>query len=353
MSVSPKIPIFRPVVIFEVSVPSLSAGGVHEALVFEVPKDYVAEVFSIFYDPPTDPNTLTVEKIDYITVKVNGQDIATIRASAVQLPMKKLSKPGLALEYSIAPPLLHWNIVLKRRIPVEVCAAIKLDEQDKFYIEVRAKTGVAVSNTSKIYVLAAFCKKDVLKSIVGLDRITYRYRFKRLEHEEWTTIDFERNIDEWTTLPGGLNQGIPNVMPFVVHARNKDATTPNVEYFFERDKVLPPGTELFRDYRNVNEAIIIDYMGVIPHDNLSKVGFKYEYLTGPEPVMPIEYPPYVFRPPMLYDASYNIENPGPVDVPITEGLILKTRGGVYIKDNGSSIPSESVEIMVWGKRIQW
>jgi len=290
---------YHPFLTKVVTTDSISGGTTTELEVLTVPKGYVAEVFNIKPIPPVDPDTGTVTDWLYLSVAVNDVEYPYIRMSPIQNPPPPWNQANLYKyrnppEYEttyLFPAALHRLIYSGRGgadlIPMEEATGLKLKELDTLKIKIRAKSGTDISVQTGAVVEYALCKATFLDTairmpeggFVGDNRL--RVVLKRPEGD-WVTV-YEKEypeitIDNWTTLPGGLNQGFPQIQPFVVGVENTNATTASTWYQFTEDNTTPREGALWKNFEGITEAILIHKLGVVPDTNLSELRFWYSGL---------------------------------------------------------------------------
>ena len=361
--------VYYPVIYKSVTTSSVSGGSTSELDAIQVPRGWVAEVFDIRPIPPVDPDTGTVTDWDYLTVAIDGSEIGTIRMAPVQAPPKFPGYPKPNLEFTVGPYVVTASIgpaaLWKFYVPdlrLEFATALKLKSMQKMTIKIRASSGTDISYTTGAVIGYALCKEEFIPKALGAEgeetpAFDLRVDLRRPEHADWTTVFEKRvevNLNNWTGLPGGLDQGSPSIMPFVVVAKNANATTPYREYQLDEDNVVFKETALYRDYQDATEALLLEKVGVVPATNLNYtkftfMGLMYEPSHETKPL-----PDYNdLPPPMYYNANIEMKNPGPADIPDTYGLILNTKGGVAIVDSGTAVSANAVKILAYGKFFNW
>jgi len=140
---------------------------------------------------------------------------------------------------------------------------------------------------------------------------------------------------EWEAREGGIAQGRESVMPFVKYGVNENATRPGTWYDIEELS--------FRIY--ANQELEITHIGVVPHANLSNV-----QIADINRAIVATEQPFTCTTDLNELPFGNADQAaGPFEFP--ENIRPKFRDDmirVQIRDNGTSIPANSVIVQVRG-----
>jgi len=98
------------------------------------------------------------------------------------------------------------------------------------------------------------------------------------------------SYDNWDKLPGGLMQAVPKINTFMTWATNNKATTLNQDYEFrvDRENVDPakPWQNLYFNYEDGNNILIVNGLGSRPADNLAFSALKIAGDHHPKGMIP-------------------------------------------------------------------
>ena len=321
---------------------SLSAGEEKTADVYECSPDEVVEVFRIEVIPPVDTSTGTIKKLKEVGIMINGEKYPYIHANSVMLPLEHPNNAGKAVD--LGTPIT-WSGLLGGQPPAFESATVKLKEGDSLGVYVVAEE--AITQDFEIVIKASRVRgRDVLARVAGG---SYTVRF-------WLDGDwYEKTVaispETFNELPGGVAQSKPAIYPWIIYARNKQATTVNTWYDFKYpDFVSYEWQNLSFNLVQKSKAYLIKYLGVIPHANMKAVRFYKEGReTNPEYIVRPLPEQNFFPPAMFYDTSTNagLKHAGPKKL-FPEVLYHGVKGGVQVIDNGTSIPANGVEVHVYG-----
>jgi len=153
------------------------------------------------------------------------------------------------------------------------------------------------------------------------------------------------NISNFASLPGGGPAADkPNVFPIAVYNFNKNATTPNMEYALTAENVKDMQ---FPEFWNLdaNEAVILDRIGASIPTNGKYVGIKVgnDYYPVGNYYVAEPYNEVPLNPDTTTVESLN-------DI-VRSVIINNELGGLFIQDNGTSIPALGALVGVKGKYV--
>lgn len=168
--------------------------------------------------------------------------------------------------------------------------------------------------------------------------------------------------DTWTQLPGGMNQAVPKIMPFVHYAVNAKATTPSTPFDFRYDTgaVNDRVQNLYFAYDQEKKAVLVTHLGVQHTANLQNVWVEIGGERFPQGID-------ANRPGWLIAADDNYlhfgsmknlvgeaDTPYSYVVPKLEKpfLIHDEKGMIRVQDNGTSVPAGNIMLAVRGVRIE-
>ena len=324
---------------------TLSSGAEWISDVYELPPDEVLEVYRLELIPPVDTSTGSIKKLRYVTLMINGKEYESIRINSVMAPLEHETNVAMAIDFGV--PYLHRPITGKIPTGTEgKCPKVKRGQT----LGVKVIADENINYDFEIILRAARVRgESKLVSVVGTNAVTASFNLNGDFYSKSVPI----TLDSWDELPGGLAQSKPQIFPWFVYARNKQATTANTWYNFEYyNYVNYEWQNLSWNLINKEVAYLVQHLGVIPATDSESLRFYIEgRVTNPEfPIRPLPEWNY-FPPSMYYDTSINasIKKPGPVEIepPI---LFHGVKGGIQIIDDGTSIPANGVELLVWGTK---
>jgi hypothetical protein len=327
-----------------------SAGAELISSAYELPPKEVIEVYRIEVVPPIDETTGRIKRLRYVTVRASGKEFDTVRINSVMAPAE--AHQNLAVALNLGVPLLH--VPITGRIPSAIeNTTLKFKPGDTIDVKIVPDEALTADDAVTVKLKAARVRdEDVLRSVVG---ITSFSKAVTLDADTYVAPSIPISLDTFNELPGGQAQSKPIIMPWIIWATNKQATTPNTPYDF----TYPA----FADYDwmtlswnlvNKEEAYLVYAVAVWPHDNSKSIVFDVvgrettlEYPTRPLPEINWAMPP------MYYDINVNkeLKRAGP-RILAKPFLFHGVKGGIKIVDNGTSIPARSVELAVWGVKFK-
>ena len=325
-----------------------SADEVWNSDVYELEPHEVLEIYKMEIIPPVKSTTGVIEKLKYVTLVIGGKEYETIHVNSLMLPADHPTNPAVAIPFGT--PYLHRPLTGVLPDPVSgKCPKVRRGEK----IRIRTVAGETIDTDYEIILYAARVKnEDKLREVIGTSAIPVAVT---LNGETYSKPDVPIRLDTFDELPGGLRQEKPQIFPWLTWATNKAATTANQWYSFEPDQYVEEDwMDLSWNLVNKDEAYLVEYLAVIPHSNSKSARFYIEgRVTNPEyPTRPL--PEYNYFPPPLYlDTSVNqslkrTAVPRKIVPPI---LYHGVKGGIQVKDNGTSIPANGVIVEVWGTKF--
>jgi len=169
------------------------------------------------------------------------------------------------------------------------------------------------------------------------------------------------NIENWSLLPGGVDQRKPSIMPFVRFATNSNATTVNTRYEFRFDtgNVDDEFKDLEFNYDIQNRLFIPKGLGARAHANS-----RFVWLRDTGDDFNTEVPEDRFtvlqnRNPIIFgsgDPQWPANIPLYYPIPtygVTDHILYRTRAVVACQDNGAAIPADGIAVALYGKQVDF
>ena len=312
---------------------------------YVLPPDEVVEVFRIEVIPPVGTGGV-IKKLRYVTLMIEDKEYESLRINSVMCPLEHPSNAGVALDLGI--PYLHRPIVGKVPTAIEgTCPKVARGQR----LAVKTVADEAITEDYTVVLKCARVRgKDKLIEVVGTPVVDASFSLDTDIFYKTVPVSLE-TFDE---LPGGLRQSKPQVFPWFTYARNKQSTTPNMWYEFDYDAyVAYPWMELTWNLVNKDSAYLVKALGVIPHSNSKALRLFVEgRVTNPEFITRPLPEPNFFYPAMFYSTTVNdaLKRAGPKELP-KPFLFHGVKGAIQIIDNGTSIPANGVEVMVYGVKF--
>jgi hypothetical protein len=307
--------------------------------------DEVLEIFRIEIIPPVDTTNKVVQKLRYVTLVIEGKDYESIKLNSIMAPLEDQYNLGVALNLGI--PILHRPITGYMPNIIEAkCPKVARGQR------LTVKT-VADENITQPYSVILKCARvrgqSKLSEVVGPG---FLYTTFWLDNDSYNKYVPPITLETFDELPGGLAQPKPQIFPWVTYARNKQNTTPNMWYDFEYDAYVKyQWQDLSFNLVNKDEAYLVEALGVIPHTNSKAIRLYIDgRITNPEFQTVADH--NFFYPPMYYstDTTAAMKKAGPVKL-LKPFLFHGVKGGIQVIDNGTAIPANGVEVMVWGTKF--
>jgi hypothetical protein len=314
---------------------------------YELPPNEILEIFRIEVIPPVNASTGFRRKLRYVTLMIGDKEYESLRINSVMMPAEFMSYPAVAVDLGV--PYLHYPITGRIPSVLEgVCPKVRRGEK----LAVKTVADEAISEDYSIVLRAARVREaSKLAEVLPISSLTVSFK---LDADEYVGPTVPITLDSWDELPGGLRQAKPQIFPWITHATNKQATTPNTWYDFVYDAYAAyPWMTLSWNLVNKEVAYLVRAIGFIPHANSKSVRLYVEgRVTNPEfGTRPIPEQNY-FPPAMFYDTNLDkdmrLVGPRFLKLPV---LFHGVKGGIQFIDNGTSIPAGGVEMHVYGLKF--
>lgn len=163
------------------------------------------------------------------------------------------------------------------------------------------------------------------------------------------------SFDNWTQLPGGLDQMMPKINPLIRYARNAKATTINTPYQLRYDTgdVALREENMYFPYDIENKALVVKGIGVRAPANLESTFLNIDGRDRPKK----RWPTTQFLNPLHFGRAYPMY---PADLPLyftipkleRPYLIWQDKGYVAVQDNGTSIVAGEIVVALNGLLIE-
>lgn len=169
------------------------------------------------------------------------------------------------------------------------------------------------------------------------------------------------NGDTWNTLPGGPDQAIPKINPFIRFAYNKKATDGmqgDYQFRYDIDNVDESTENLYFDFGSLN-ALLVESIGIRADaaGHLAKTALKIGGDYHPKGLFPTT----LEDNPLHFGQVYPfIQKPGLPEMPFFYAipklerpyLIWNEIGMVVVKDEGVAVAANDLIVALTGTRIQ-
>ena len=152
--------------------------------------------------------------------------------------------------------------------------------------------------------------------------------------------------ENWNKLPGGVNQSVPMVHPYIRFALNSKATTPSTAYAFNFDteKVEREDMDMAWTFDS-SEGIVMNQIGVYPHINSRQTWW---YMDGRD--RPGEAPFQTTLTKNKLPLGTQDQKQGPYSLKRSP-LFWDMKAEIRHMDNGTLIPINGVMVAMWGTHI--
>ena len=198
------------------------------------------------------------------------------------------------------------------------------------------------------------------------------------------TVNISPNADggahgQFAKLPGGVDQSLPEIYPWVTWADNESATRANTPYEFDfaQDNVLDKWQSLYWTFDEGEDAVMFDYvMANEDVTNLDQLSIELESRDSEDipqfDVQPTDQHELPFV--RFEDGSSPITSQtevpigGSINRPVTavdgiprrvsnvlqpaETMVWNDEGGIVIEDDGTSVPANEILIGIQGRRME-
>ncbi len=168
------------------------------------------------------------------------------------------------------------------------------------------------------------------------------------------------NGDTWKTLPGGKDQSIPKINPFIRFAYNKLANDcMQGVYLFRYDtgNVDDSDENLYFDFNSLN-ALLVESIGIRADaaGHLAKTALKIAGDYHPKGLIPTDYDDNPLHFGLTYPVIYEVlpEMPFYYAIPKLERpyLIWNEIGMVIVQDDGTAVAADDLIACITGTRIE-
>jgi len=168
------------------------------------------------------------------------------------------------------------------------------------------------------------------------------------------------NGDTWKTLPGGKDQGIPKINPFIRFAYNKVATdgkSGDYQFRYETGNVDDSDENLYFDFSSLNALLVVG-LGIRADaaGHLAKTALKIAGDYHPKGLIPTDYADNPLHFGLTYPFIFTAlpENPFYYAIPKLERpyLIWNEIGMVIVKDDGTAVAINDLVACITGTRIE-
>lgn len=163
--------------------------------------------------------------------------------------------------------------------------------------------------------------------------------------------------DTWKTLPGGKDQSIPKINPFIryaYNANNTDGKSGDYEFRYDLGNVEDSDENLYFDFDQY-DALLVEGIGVRADatEHLAQTGLKIAGDYHPKGLIPTTYK----NNPLHFGWAYPFF---PDDIPLYYAipkldkpyLIWNEKGSLVVRDDGNAISANSLIVCLTGIRIE-
>lgn len=168
------------------------------------------------------------------------------------------------------------------------------------------------------------------------------------------------NGDTWKTLPGGKDQAIPKINPFIRFAYNKNATDGmqgDYQFRYDIDNVDDSDENLYFDFSELN-ALLVEGVGIRADaaGHVAKTALKIAGDYHPKGLIPTTYADN----PLHFGLVYPYIHPGLPEIPFYYAipklerpyLIWGEIGMLIVKDEGVAVAANDLIACITGTRIE-
>jgi len=209
-------------------------------------------------------------------VSLSGIETCNMAPPKDRLWQNRLYSFGTPLDITqqLQNPLLNTTIKVKQNVTVACLAG---------------PTSVPppispITQNYRIRLWAKVYKKDELPRFGQMAFPTYLYERTRNRTVPIDKAAIPINVDTWLTLPGGKDQAIPKINPFVRYAQNllaTDGMQGDYQFRLETGQVLEEQEELYFDF-DEKDALFIEGLGIktgsvsFPSVNIARCGLRID-----------------------------------------------------------------------------
>jgi len=168
------------------------------------------------------------------------------------------------------------------------------------------------------------------------------------------------NGTTWKTLPGGKDQSIPKVNPFVRYAFNKLATdgkSGDYQFRYTTGNVDESDEEMYFDF-DALEALLVESIGIradVP-GHLAETGLLIAGDYHPKGLIPTTLADNPLHFGLTYPFIFNTlpENPFFYSIPLLDKpyLIWNEKGMVIVRDDGTAVVANDLTVALTGIRVE-
>ena len=168
------------------------------------------------------------------------------------------------------------------------------------------------------------------------------------------------NGDTWKTLPGGKDQSIPKINPFIRFAYNllaTDGIQGDYQFRYETGNVSDSEENLYFDFNDLNALLVVG-LGIRADapGHLAKTGLSIAGDYHPKGLIPTDYADNPLQFGLTYPFIFNTlpENPFFYAIPKLERpyLIWNEIGFVVVRDDGTAVAVNDLIACITGTRIE-
>ena len=168
------------------------------------------------------------------------------------------------------------------------------------------------------------------------------------------------NGDTWKTLPGGKDQSIPKINPFIRFAYNKVATDGmqgDYQFRYDTGNVDDSDENMYFDFNALNALLVVG-LGIRADaaGHLAKTALKIAGDYHPKGLIPTDYADNPLHFGQTYPFIFNTlpENPFYYAIPKLERtyLIWNEIGFVVVKDDGTAVAINDLIACITGTRVE-
>ncbi len=166
--------------------------------------------------------------------------------------------------------------------------------------------------------------------------------------------------DTWKTLPGGKDQSIPKINPFIRYAYNKKATDGmqgDYQFRYDIQNVDDSNENMYFDFNALNALLVVG-LGIRADvaGHLAKTALKIAGDYHPKGLIPTDYDDN----PLHFGLVYPFIHPGLPEIPFYYAipklerpyLIWGEIGMVVVKDDGTAVAADDLIACITGTRIE-
>jgi hypothetical protein len=169
------------------------------------------------------------------------------------------------------------------------------------------------------------------------------------------------SLENWSLLPGGVDQRKPSINPYLRFATNANASTVNTRYEFRFDtgNVDDEFKDLEFNYDIQNKLLIPKGLGARAHANSNFVWLRDTGDNFDTEVPEGRFTVLQNRNPIIFgsgDPQWPANIPVYYSIPtfgVTDHILYRTRAVVAMQDDGNVIPADGVAVALYGKEVDF